>query len=401
MSHLLATPHGIMLAGVILAKRNADGSFAVKGNEKSIHAQLQAAYGRAVHPQAMRYINRGCELLAKVSDKELEQAAYPFHPNPHAKTTSGNDFSDLTKGLMMFALTGLNDMENIAQGKARLLKIQASIHHDSLLKSYGLPTWEQLTKDDGDDEEDDDEDDEGDDDGDSDSSASTGGGNGHYNPDEPRIPAGQPGGGQWTKAGNGVSSDSGSISADDIRTALREDFDTYDPSAQPQGTQVAANDTVQSDAAPAPVSNTNTFDAQNAAQYIQDNAESHSTGRCAHYVTDALNNDDGGGLDIVAPDSGNAKDYGPSLENQGFQPVASSAHTDDQGATYPPTGYTPQTGDVVVMDTYPSSKNQAGHMAMYDGTQWVSDWEQRSFWPSSHYSSYGSSYVIYRHPASQ
>lgn len=85
-----------------------------------------------------------------------------------------------------------------------------------MLKSYGLPTWAELTKDDGDDEEDDDEDDEGDDD--SDSSASTGGGNSRYNPDEPRIPAGQSGGGQWTTAGNGVSSDSGSISADDIRS---------------------------------------------------------------------------------------------------------------------------------------------------------------------------------------
>jgi hypothetical protein len=140
MSHLLATPRGITLAGVILAKRNSNGSFAIKGHQKYIHAQLQAAYGKAVTPQAMRYVVRGCELLAKVSDKELEEAAYPFHPNPHAKTTSGNDFSDLTKGLMMFALTGLNDMENIAQGKARLLKIQASIHHDSLLKSYGLPS---------------------------------------------------------------------------------------------------------------------------------------------------------------------------------------------------------------------------------------------------------------------
>jgi hypothetical protein len=65
------------------------GRFDIAGREKDIHAQLQAAYGKTVTPYAMRYIARGCELLANVSDEELRQSAYPFRPNPYAKTTSG------------------------------------------------------------------------------------------------------------------------------------------------------------------------------------------------------------------------------------------------------------------------------------------------------------------------
>jgi hypothetical protein len=174
--------------------------------------------------------------------------AYPFYPNPHARATSDNEFSDLTKGLMMFALTGLNDMEDVAEGKARLLKMQSALQPDALLKAYGLPTWEALTKDDGDDSDDEDDDDDSKDDESIDDSNSSSSGGGHYDPDEPRIPAGQPGGGQWTTAGNGVSSDSGSISADDVRTALREDFDNYNPSALPLGTQVADSGQTMTDA---------------------------------------------------------------------------------------------------------------------------------------------------------
>jgi hypothetical protein len=202
---LLPTPQGITLAGVILAKRNPNGTFAVGGREKHIHAMLQAAYGKKVPPQAIGYIRRGCEILAGVSDEELYNATHPFFPNPHAKVTSGNDFTPVTKGLMVFSLTGLDDMEDMEEGKTRLAKMQRSLRPDALLKSYGLPTWEELTKDDDADDDDDSDDDSGsaDDDG-GDYSAS---GNSHYNPDEPRIPAGQPGGGQWT-TGDGTATDS-------------------------------------------------------------------------------------------------------------------------------------------------------------------------------------------------
>jgi hypothetical protein len=72
-AYLSPTPEGLALAGVILAKRHPDGAFDIQGREKDIHAQLQAAYGKTVTPYAMRYIARGCELLANVSDEELER----------------------------------------------------------------------------------------------------------------------------------------------------------------------------------------------------------------------------------------------------------------------------------------------------------------------------------------
>ncbi len=160
-----------------------------------------------------------------------------------------------------------------------------------------------------------------------------------YSLDQPRVPAGNSGGGQWTSGG----------------------------------------------------------DMNAAIQSLRNRAKSGSTHNCAAVVRAALNE---GGFNVQAPNGGHgyAKNFGSSLEDAGFETVASSMHSGDQPATYPPARYAPQSGDVVVMDTYPTSTNQAGHMAMYDGTQWISDFKQNQFWPGQHYQDYGSSYVIYRYP---
>ena len=152
--------------------------------------------------------------------------------------------------------------------------------------------------------------------------------------------------------------------------------------------------------------NTGQFNVNDAVQSIQENAEPHSTNKCAQYVTDAVSD---GGIDIKPPSDGGhayAKDYGPSLEAAGFQQVANITHDGDHGAVYPPDGYVPQPGDIVVMDTYPTSQNQAGHMAMYTGQnpngseRWVSDFVQpQGFWPGPGYRGYQPSYAIYRYPA--
>jgi len=204
--HLFPTPDGIMLAGVILAKRNKDGTFAIEGHEKHIHAMIQTAHGKPFHPNIIDSIKRGCKWFAKLSNEELRNAAYPFFPTPHVESHSVHDIPTIAKGLMELSLTGCNDMREVEEGKARMMKVQRALQPDALLKSFGLPTWDELMKDTTDDEEDDGED--GEDDGSdgssdsSDDSGDSGGGNGHYNPDEPRIPADQPGGGQWT-TGNG------------------------------------------------------------------------------------------------------------------------------------------------------------------------------------------------------
>lgn len=52
-------------------------------------------------------------------------------------------------------------------------------------------------------------------------------------------------------------------------------------------------------------------------------------------------------------------------------------------------------GDVVVIDGIPSSPD--GHMAMYNGTEWVSDFVQRDLYPGPRYRTSQPSYKVYRY----
>lgn len=66
------------------------------------------------------------------------------------------------------------------------------------------------------------------------------------------------------------------------------------------------------------------------------------------------------------PRSGDAGDYGPFLLRHGAKVVAKDS-------------YTPQVGDTVVFDK--TAQHPYGHIEMYDGQRWVSDFMQRSFSP--------------------
>lgn len=139
------------------------------------------------------------------------------------------------------------------------------------------------------------------------------------------------------------------------------------------------------------------FNKQKAIQYLISHGKTRSTGWCARHVGDAI--EKGGGLFIGAR-PGKAKNFGSWLEKGGFEPLLSVSEKSE----YPPAGYIPQLGDIVVMDTYPTSDNQAGHMAMFIGWHpnktplWHSDWRQRLFWANSDYARFGSRYKIYRYP---
>jgi len=52
-------------------------------------------------------------------------------------------------------------------------------------------------------------------------------------------------------------------------------------------------------------------------------------------------------------------------------------------------------GDIVVMEPTKHG-DQAGHIAGYDGKNWVSDFVQRGFWPGPAYEKEKPSYVVYR-----
>src|SRR5689334_24816601 len=98
-----------------------------------------------------------------------------------------------------------------------------------------------------------------------------------------------------------------------------------------------------------------------AINYLRSNAESGSLGCCAQYTREAI---EAGGVALRR--HADAKDYGISLIAVGFQPIL---------LPYPRISFLP--GDVVVMDGIPG--HPEGHMAMFDGKIWISDFKQRDF----------------------
>lgn len=88
-----------------------------------------------------------------------------------------------------------------------------------------------------------------------------------------------------------------------------------------------------------------------------------------------------------------AKNMGPGLRGAGFEEIVPSTPL-PIGSQHLPDDYTPQTGDVIVIDN-PNSSGNAGHTAIYNGTDWVSDTVQSGANP---YARGTSTISIYRHP---
>ena len=81
----------------------------------------------------------------------------------------------------------------------------------------------------------------------------------------------------------------------------------------------------------------------------------------AHYTADAI---EAGGLTLVRPVA--AKDFGAALKTAAFLELPVSAYR---------LGY--RAGDVAVIQPY-AGGNPNGHMAMFDGKAWYSDFKQNS-----------------------
>jgi hypothetical protein len=123
------------------------------------------------------------------------------------------------------------------------------------------------------------------------------------------------------------------------------------------------------------------FDTEKFAAHLRKHAGAHSRSSCAKYVRRAL---DAAGADTSAHPV-YAKLYGPVLMRNGFHAIS----VED------PSRFNFQQGDIVVMDST-ASGHQAGHIAAYDGTSWISDFVQRGFWPGPTYAKEKPSYVVYR-----
>lgn len=132
----------------------------------------------------------------------------------------------------------------------------------------------------------------------------------------------------------------------------------------------------------------NTYNIQNAIDHLNERAYSYNEyknlqktgrkGKCAQYVRCAI---EAGGIDTsVHPVS--AKDYGPYLQNWGFREI-SRDH------------YVPRTGDIRVWQPY-SGGNPNGHIHMFNGSAWVSDFVEPNLGgPSAGYRA-NNVYKIYR-----
>ncbi len=116
------------------------------------------------------------------------------------------------------------------------------------------------------------------------------------------------------------------------------------------------------------------YDAETAAKYITKNAEPRSRNCCAWYVMRAMNA--GGSPVYILPAYG----YSWLLPWFGFDEVDGCS-------------YAPKVGDIVV---FPAVEGHIwGHIQMWNGRQWVSDFKQKNFYAARSY--VGSKYKIFRY----
>lgn len=121
------------------------------------------------------------------------------------------------------------------------------------------------------------------------------------------------------------------------------------------------------------------FDVQKAINHLNANAAETSQGKCATRVRESL---EAGGLKLNRPASGDAKDYGSSLEAAGLKKIDAA-------------NYSPQIADVIVIQG--TSRSPSGHMEMYNGEIMVSDFKQtKDIYPGPTYRKEKPSYEIYR-----
>ena len=110
------------------------------------------------------------------------------------------------------------------------------------------------------------------------------------------------------------------------------------------------------------------LDVDEAVAELIKNVQQTSIGKCATFVRMALL---AGGVDIRPPIA-KAKDYVNVLDSKyGFQPIAGE-------------NYVPLKGDVSVIQPRPGG-NPAGHICMFSGVQWISDFKQHEMYSGALY----------------
>ena len=116
------------------------------------------------------------------------------------------------------------------------------------------------------------------------------------------------------------------------------------------------------------------FNIDNAVNYLNAHANEQSVHACGRYVGLALQ---AGGIKGAMADG---KDYGPILLKNGFRVVETN-------------GYSPIKGDVTVVDG--NAAHKWGHVQMYNGDQWVSDFFQGCCSTKPGYEYGGNGFMVY------
>ena len=112
-----------------------------------------------------------------------------------------------------------------------------------------------------------------------------------------------------------------------------------------------------------------------AAEYATEKAEKKSVGMCALYVRKAII---AGGIPLYV--GGDAWSYKYTLPILNFHQVGKKSER--------------EVGDIVVFQ--PIGGRKYGHIAIWNGKQWVSDFKQRNLIVHSDYLDDGCEYAIYR-----
>ena len=117
------------------------------------------------------------------------------------------------------------------------------------------------------------------------------------------------------------------------------------------------------------------WDGEEAGRYATENAEKKSIGLCAMYVRKAMI---AGGIPLYQ--GANAWQYKYLLPILRFEEIDKNEEK--------------KVGDIVVFQ--PIGKRRFGHIAIWNGKQWVSDFKQRSIIVHSDYTKKECEYAIFR-----
>lgn len=115
------------------------------------------------------------------------------------------------------------------------------------------------------------------------------------------------------------------------------------------------------------------FDVEKAVSTLISLASATTQSKCALHIRLAL---DAGGV-MIRPTIGQAKLFNPVLERYGFKNIrlTKGVLIDNQDCRR----YKPELGDIAVIPNVPGGRSE-GHIAMFTGEFWYSDFKQIDMW---------------------